>query len=692
MSTSGAPGGTELVDPGILVLELGERVAAGICGSLLADLGADVVLGDSLEREGFKWCNRSAIAAGKRSVAQSGIDPGGSVEALLDQADVLLLSSDVAAGQLEIWERSRPVGQIVCDITGFGHSGPLAGQGLPEALVDAYAGITATNGERSGPPVTTGAPVLEMETAVYAASAVLAAIRVKRMHGFGQRLDIATYDVGVNALATFIPNVLVGRPASRNGNRHPASSPWNSYAASDGTVVICAPYDDQWARLCDAMGAPELAQDPRFATTTARLENEREIDAVIAGWVAPRTMAECQAALEARVVPAGPIVAFDELPGEPNIVHRGSMVEAWDPELGRSVHVMPSPVRVENGSRGPVSIPAFDAHRAEIAGSLSRRSDRGEFISGDLKSPVRPLAGVRVIEIGSNTVAPLAARQLGALGADVIKIEPPAGDTNRSTPPLRQGGGSFIYAISNTNKRGLVLNLKDDGDAESLRRLLGSADVLVENLKPGSLDRLGFGSEGVRRLNPSLIYCSINGFGHDSAYPGRPALDTVIQATSGVMSTTIAAGVATKTGLSLADQLGGQFGLLSILAALDRRDRTGEGATLDLAMHDCAAWATQMVWNDSKRPQSAVVARNGGFVAEAGGHTAPVLGVAEVLGHEQTRGRGLIRHETAADGEDWLVLGSPMRLLSTPAEVGAPMPRLGFIDPDLALQMEVRPS
>jgi crotonobetainyl-CoA:carnitine CoA-transferase CaiB-like acyl-CoA transferase len=678
------------VDPDIVVLELGERVAAGICGSLLADLGADVILADSRESEGFKWRNRSAIAAGKRSVAQAEIEPGGSIGGLLDQADVLLLSSDLAARQLEIWERGRPAGQIVCDITGFGHSGPLAGQGLPESLIDAYAGITATNGERSGPPVTSGAPVIEMETAVYASAAVLAAIRVKRLHGFGQRLDIAAYDVGVNALATFIPNVLVGRPASRNGNRHPASSPWNSYAASDGTLVICAPYDEQWARLCEAMGSPELAMDPRFATTTARLENEAEIDEVIAQWVAPRTMTECQAALEAHVVPAGPIVDFDELSAEPNIIHRGLMVESWDPESGRSVHVMPSPVRVDDGARRAVPIPAYDADREEIARSLSRCSDRQECIVGDLRSAVRPLAGVRVIEIGSNTVAPLAARQLGALGADVIKIEPPAGDTNRSTPPLRQGGGSFIYAISNTNKRGLVLNLRDDEDADSLRRLLSSADVLVENLKPGSLDRLGFGSKAVRRLNPGLIYCSINGFGHESVYPGRPALDTVIQATSGVMSTTIADGVATKTGLSLADQLGGQFGLLSILAALDRRDRTGQGAALDLAMHDCAAWATQMVWNDSERPEPAVISRNGGFVAEADGYSAPVLGVAEVLGHEQTRGRGLIRHETAADGEEWLVLGSPMRLLSTPAEVGGPMPRLGYIDPDLALQMEAR--
>ncbi len=681
-------GGLELVDDGIVVLELGERVATGICGSLLADLGAEVVLADCRERDTFKWRNRSAIAVGKRSVAESELGPGGSVHGLLDEADVLLLSSDLAATQLEIWDRPRPARQIVCDITGFGHSGPLAGQGLPESLIDAFAGITATNGQRSGPPVTTGAPFLEMETAVYAAAAVLAAVRVNRLHGFGQRMDIAVYDVAVNALATFIPNVLVGRPASRNGNRHPASSPWNSYRASDGMIVICAPYNEQWARLCTAMGSPELAEDPRFATTTARLENEDEIDEVIGGWVAQRTVAECQAELEARVVPTGPIVEFNDVPHEPNIVHRNSIVELWDPERDRLVHLMPSPVRVDARPPGDAAIPAFDADRQAIMRSLPSPPVERDLVSGDPESPLRPLEGVRVIEIGSNTVAPLAGRQLGALGADVIKVEPLTGETNRSTPPLREDGGSYIYAISNTDKRGVVLNLREEADADSLRLLLDTADVLVENLKPGSLDRLGFGPAEVRRLHPELIYCSINGFGHDSVYPGRPALDTVIQATSGVMSTTVADGVATKTGLSLADQLGGQFGLLGILAALDRRDRTGEGATLDLAMHDCAAWATQMVWNESECAQCSVAAFEDGYVATAGGVTVPVLGVAEMMEHEQTAERGLTGHRTAADGEDWLILETPLRLLSTPARVGAPMPRLGFMDPDLERELE----
>jgi crotonobetainyl-CoA:carnitine CoA-transferase CaiB-like acyl-CoA transferase len=678
--------GEALLDSSCLVLELGRRVATGICGSLLADLGATVVLVEEPGARSFKWGNRPAVAVGKLSVARAAVEPDGALRDALDVADVILLSTDIDGDQLDVWDRPRPRGQIICDITDFGHTGPLAGSGLSAPLVEAYAGTVDTTGPRGGPPAVTGAPFVEMETAVYAASAVVAGLRVRREHGFGQRLDIAVYDVGVNALATFIPLPLTGRTATRNGNRHPGSAPWNSYEAKDGSVVICAPTDDQWARLCAAIARTELVADPRFATPAARLDNVDALDAAISAWVAERTVADCQAALEAHVLPAGPILDVDDLPGQANIVHRASIDHLFDPTRGGRVHVMPSPVRLAGRARRATAIPAYDSHREAVGDVIASRVRAFQRVTGDQPSTVRPLDGIRVVEIGMNTVGPLAGRQLGALGADVIKVEPPTGDTNRHSPPLREDGGSLIYAISNTDKRGIVLDLKDRDGAQTLWRLLDGADVLVENLKPGSLARLGFGADDVRRRIPRIVYCSINGFGHDSAYPGRPALDTVVQAMSGVMSCTRVDGVATKTGLSLADQLGGQFGLLGVLAALEFRDRTGEGATLDLAMHDCAAWSTQMVWNGCEGMRCTIVETDEGFVAVDADtrSAAPVLSVVEALGHPQTRERGLLVRRTTADDDEWLVLESPLRLCSTPARVGAPMPRLGFLDPELA--------
>jgi len=701
---------TALLDTECVVLELGRRTAAGFCGSLLAGLGADVVLAETRGETGDKWRNRAAIAAGKSSVDRRALAPGGELAELIDVADVVLLSSDLDADERALWERARPPRQIVCDVTAFGHSGPLAGQGLPEPLVDALAGAVDTTGPRGAAPVLTGAPFVEMETAVYAASAVLAALRVRRATGRGQRIDVAVYDVGVNAMAVFLPLAMTGGYASRNGNRHPASSPWNSFVARDGAVLICVSNGAGWRRLCAAMGTPELADDARFATTTARLENRDELDALIGAWVATLTVDECQRTLQEHVIPSGPIVGLDELPREPNIVHRGAISDLEDRQSGRTVQVLSLPVRVSGEERRRPWLSAFDVDRAAVAERVRARvatADPAQRVSGDPHIPGRPLEGVRVVEIGMNTVGPLAARALGALGADVIKVEPPTGDTNRATPPLRDGE-SYQFAMANTDKRGVVLDLKSADGAAALWRLLDTADVLIENLKPGSLQRLGFGSDDVRARRPELVYCSVNGFGFDTAYPGRPALDTVIQAMAGALSVTVVDGEALKSGLSLADQLGGQFGLLATLAALDRRDRTGAGATLDLAMHECAAWATQMVWNGCSRTPATVAPVADGYVAIAGdpalsdalagmtreqaaaahpGVVAPVLDVGEVLAHPQTLQRGLVVSRPSADGDEWPVLESPMRLCSTPVRVGEAMARLGHVEPGLVAEL-----
>lgn len=706
-SRSSLSGG--LLEP-VLVVELGHRIAAGVCGGLLAQLGAEVVLVEDPDvRNAHKWATRAEIAARKRSVVIDRAQPDdvAFLQQLLDTADVVLLSTDVSPADVAIGSDQRPIGQIVCDVTAFGRGGPLTGVAASEALVQAYGGSAHVTGHRSGPPAVTGAPLLEMEAAVYAASAVVAALRVRRLHGRGQRIDMAVYDVAVNALAAWLPLPLSGRPSIRNGNRHPTLSPWNSYQAADGWVMICAPTDDQWSRLCEAMAAPELAGDPRFATTTARMANADQIDAVVGRWTCGRTVAECLRELADRTLPSGPILAGEQLRDEPNLLHRGMLRHADDPVSARRILVTGCPVRSSSdpaSERSPV-IPVPGADRARVAALLR---ERGPMPTGEARdlSGIRPLDGVRIVEIGMNTVAPLAGRQLGALGADVIKIEPPRGDANRVNAPLRDDGQSYIFAISNTDKRGLVLDLGDDKDRRTLWRLLAGADVLIENLKPGSLDRLGVGADAVRREFPTLTYCSVNGFGHESAYPGRPALDTVVQAMSGVMGTTVVDGVPTKSGISIADQLGGQFGLLAVLAALEFRGRTGRGLTLDLAMQDAAAWSTHLLWNDRpKVPGTArIIEVADGYVALDGNPVAaerllgltrddvvaeveaaaPVLTLDDVIAHPQTAARGLLLDVPTADCDHWTVLGSPLRLLSTPARVSSAMPRLGVTDPALA--------
>jgi crotonobetainyl-CoA:carnitine CoA-transferase CaiB-like acyl-CoA transferase len=197
-----------------------------------------------------------------------------------------------------------------------------------------------------------------------------------------------------------------------------------------------------------------------------------------------------------------------------------------------------------------------------------------------------PLAGIRVIDCSTVLAGPYATMLLADLGADVIKVEPPEGDTTRGWGPPwvgseEDGTRTAAYALAvNRNKRSIRLDLRRPDGAEVLRRLIAGADVLVENLRPGSLDRLGFDDATLADLNPALIHLSITGYGPEAPDPARPGYDFVIQAESGLMSITGApdaeGGGPTKVGVAMSDVLTGLNGAVAVLAALDGRERDGD--------------------------------------------------------------------------------------------------------------------
>jgi crotonobetainyl-CoA:carnitine CoA-transferase CaiB-like acyl-CoA transferase len=208
-----------------------------------------------------------------------------------------------------------------------------------------------------------------------------------------------------------------------------------------------------------------------------------------------------------------------------------------------------------------------------------------------------PLAGIRIIDCSTVLAGPYATMLLADLGADVIKVEPPEGDTTRGWGPPwvgseEDGTRTAAYALAvNRNKRSIRLDLRRPDGAEVLRRLIAGADVLVENLRPGSLDRLGFDDATLADLNPALIHLSITGYGPEAPDPARPGYDFVIQAESGLMSITGApdaeGGGPTKVGVAMSDVLTGLNGAVAILAALLGRAGAGgapSGQRIDLSL------------------------------------------------------------------------------------------------------------
>jgi crotonobetainyl-CoA:carnitine CoA-transferase CaiB-like acyl-CoA transferase len=202
----------------------------------------------------------------------------------------------------------------------------------------------------------------------------------------------------------------------------------------------------------------------------------------------------------------------------------------------------------------------------------------------DLASPGSPLVGVLVVDLSRALAGPHAAMMLGDLGARVIKVESPDGgdDTRGWGPPFVTGADgvehSTYFLSCNRNKESIALDLKLDDGRATLQALVQRADVVVENFRPGVLDRLGFGIETLQELNPRLVVLSITGFGHDGPEGGRPGYDQIAQGEAGLMSLTgRSPDEPTRVGVPIADLLAGIYGAYGVAAALYERQRTGRG-------------------------------------------------------------------------------------------------------------------
>lgn len=197
------------------------------------------------------------------------------------------------------------------------------------------------------------------------------------------------------------------------------------------------------------------------------------------------------------------------------------------------------------------------------------------------------LKGVRILDLTMHLAGPYCCWLLASLGADVIKVERPDGDPARETGPFCHGESTYFGSV-NRNKRAVVLDLKSDGGKEHFRKLVQSADVLVENFRAGVLERLGFGVDELKKLNPNLIVGSITGFGQEGSMARRPAFDVVIQGMSGMMSMTgNPDGEPMRVGVSIADITAGIFAALGIVSALYKRKVSGKAERLDISMLHC---------------------------------------------------------------------------------------------------------
>lgn len=219
-----------------------------------------------------------------------------------------------------------------------------------------------------------------------------------------------------------------------------------------------------------------------------------------------------------------------------------------------------------------------------------------------------PLAGVRVLDFTRVLAGPAASLALADLGAEVFKIEPPgSGDETRDFPPIREGESHYYLSV-NRGKKSIVIDLKSPAGVQLAKDLAAQCDVVVENYRPGVMDRLGLGYAALSEVNPRLIYCAISGYGQTGPLKDRPSFDIVLQAMSGALSVNGEPGQQpTKLGIPLGDLVGGINGPIAIISALYERERTGRGRCIDISLMDgmlgMLGYIAQLAWFTGEDPK-----------------------------------------------------------------------------------------
>ncbi|MBP2667189.1 MAG: yfdE 2 [Firmicutes bacterium] len=201
---------------------------------------------------------------------------------------------------------------------------------------------------------------------------------------------------------------------------------------------------------------------------------------------------------------------------------------------------------------------------------------------------MKPLEGLRVLDLSRVLAGPYCTMMLADYGADIVKIEPPkVGDDSRAYGPFI-GKESAYFMSLNRNKRSMTLNFKKQAECDLFKEMVKYADVVVENYRPGTMEKFGLGYDVLKTINPKIIYASCSGFGHTGPYQFKPAYDIIVQAMGGIMSITGSeGGEPTRVGASVGDIIAGMFTAYGVMMALYHREKTGEGQSVDVGMLDC---------------------------------------------------------------------------------------------------------
>jgi crotonobetainyl-CoA:carnitine CoA-transferase CaiB-like acyl-CoA transferase len=590
-----------MIYDGLRVLDLSSGLASAYAAKLLTDLGAEVVHwepagGDPLRREDPHGALYAYLRTSQRAFA-------GDPEPPLAGADVVLLSDPAPDGldvaliaRLRDRARSggtRPGPLVVVETSALGHGGPDDGLDLPESVLQARSGALSGHGHPGQTPLTVGGRIGEYVAGAFAALGAATAWRRAGGTGRAELVDVSKLEAMQLTMLT-VPTLMARFPGGRGSTFRFVMIPGNEPTSDGRYVGITTVTAAQWRALLRAMGRDDLTDDDELTTMIGRFVRAAEVNTLLHDWTGSHTADEIEAACSEARVPVALVGNGELLPQFEQLRSRDVFVQ----QPGAAFVRPRAPFRFHGIPDRPLEpAPLAPAHLADDTPGWSERP-------ADPTGPhdaigERPLAGVRVLDFTAFWSGPFATAWLAAMGADVIKVEsvqrPDGIRFSAAVRPSRDSEyfeKSALFHAANLSKRGITLDLSQESGRELARKLIAGCDVVAENFTPRVLDDFGFSYDAVRAIRPEVVMLRLPAFGLTGPWRDRPGFAQTMEQLTGMAWVTgyengppiIAGGVV--------DPMVGTHAALAVVAALEHRDRTGEGGLVEMAMIEIAVATT----------------------------------------------------------------------------------------------------
>lgn len=586
------------------VVEIGSGDALGYCGKLFADFGADVVkieppggdparklaplvdAGNGRHENGlFAWLNTN-----KRSVTAD-LDQVAGVEkvrALLVGADLLLDARHPAAIKAsrlshDAIRRSEP-GLAITAISWFGEHGPYRNYAVTDSVCRSLAGLVKLVGPIEGPPVLPRDGQVGVVAGLTAFIPSLASLygqqgaRRFAVSAHEAMLQISEFDTGLALEAGFTrPRIGI--------NRFGRGFPVGNFATKDGWLGVTVVTPAQWIAFCGMIGLPELGPDPRYSSMAERYLRAEELNGIIKPVLMHRTaMQWFEKGIELRL-PLAVVPDMQELLTQQVHRDRGAFAKV---AIGKAS--FDAPVLPQHLTRSPPKAngrsPFAGGNNDDALPSHQRLATKAAAADDPL-----PLQGLRIVDLTMGWAGPTATRQMGDLGADIVKVEScQYPDWFRGTDPRgpyhpeRTYEKTYWFQMNNRNKRGITLDLTSEAGLALLKRLLADADAVIDNYAADVLPRLGLDATTMLKINPQLVVVTMPAFGMTGAWSGARAYGSTLEQASGLPSVTGREGdPPTMLHAALGDPVGGLNAAAALMLGFMHQKNTGEGQHIDLS-------------------------------------------------------------------------------------------------------------